>query len=101
MTSHPRNMSDDLIIAHAEVPKLMPYLHLPVQSGSDRILAAMNRKHTAEDYLRAVERIRAARPDIALSTDMIVGFPAETNQDFDETLQLRKTGGCSQSYSCN
>ncbi|MGA7116665.1 MAG: tRNA (N6-isopentenyl adenosine(37)-C2)-methylthiotransferase MiaB [Hyphomicrobium sp.] len=99
MTSHPRNMSDDLIIAHAEVPKLMPYLHLPVQSGSDRILAAMNRKHTAEDYLRAVERIRAARPDIALSTDMIVGFPGETNQDFDETLQLVKTVGFAQSYS--
>jgi tRNA-2-methylthio-N6-dimethylallyladenosine synthase len=99
MTSHPRNMSDDLIIAHAEVPKLMPYLHLPVQSGSDRILAAMNRKHTAEDYLRAVERIRAARPDIALSTDMIVGFPGETDQDFDETLQLVKTVGFAQSYS--
>lgn len=99
MTSHPRNMSDDLIIAHAEVPKLMPYLHLPVQSGSDRILAAMNRKHTAEDYLRAVERIRAARPDIALSTDMIVGFPGETDEDFDETLQLVKTVGFAQSYS--
>jgi len=99
MTSHPRNMSDDLIIAHSEVPKLMPYLHLPVQSGSDRILAAMNRKHTAEDYLRAVERIRAARPDIALSTDMIVGFPGETDQDFDETLQLVKTVGFAQSYS--
>jgi tRNA-2-methylthio-N6-dimethylallyladenosine synthase len=99
MTSHPRNMFDDLIIAHAEVPKLMPYLHLPVQSGSDRILAAMNRKHTADDYLRAVERIRAARPDIALSTDMIVGFPGETDQDFDETLQLVKTVGFAQSYS--
>ena len=99
MTSHPRNMSDDLIIAHAEVPKLMPYLHLPVQSGSDRILAAMNRKHTADDYLRAVERIRAARPDIALSTDMIVGFPGETDQDFDETLQLVRTVGFAQSYS--
>ncbi|MBY0227400.1 MAG: tRNA (N6-isopentenyl adenosine(37)-C2)-methylthiotransferase MiaB [Hyphomicrobium sp.] len=99
MTSHPRNMSDDLIIAHAEVPNLMPYLHLPVQSGSDRILAAMNRKHTAEDYLRVVERIRAARPDIALSTDMIVGFPGETEQDFDETLQLVKAVGFAQSYS--
>jgi tRNA-2-methylthio-N6-dimethylallyladenosine synthase len=98
-TSHPRNMSADLIAAHAEEPKLMPYLHLPVQSGSDRILAAMNRKHTAEEYLRAVEQIRAARPDIALSTDMIVGFPGETEQDFEETLQLVKTVGFAQSYS--
>jgi len=99
MTSHPRNMSTDLIAAHAEEPKLMPYLHLPVQSGSNRILAAMNRKHTAEEYLRLVEKIRAARPDIALSTDMIVGFPGETDDDFDDTVALVKTVGFAQSYS--
>jgi tRNA-2-methylthio-N6-dimethylallyladenosine synthase len=98
-TSHPRNMSDDLIAAHAEEPKLMPYLHLPVQSGSNRILAAMNRKHTAEDYLRVVEKVRAARPDIALSTDMIVGFPGETDDDFEETLNLVKEVGFAQSFS--
>ncbi len=98
-TSHPRNMSDDLIAAHAEEPKLMPYLHLPVQSGSDRVLAAMNRKHTAEDYLLIVEKIRAARPDIALSTDMIVGFPGETDRDFEDTMALVKTVGFAQSYS--
>ena len=98
-TSHPRNMSDDLIAAHAEEPKLMPYLHLPVQSGSSRILAAMNRKHTAEEYFRLIEKIRAARPDIALSTDMIVGFPGETDADFEETLELVKQIGFAQSYS--
>jgi tRNA-2-methylthio-N6-dimethylallyladenosine synthase len=98
-TSHPRNMSDDLIAAHAEEPKLMPYLHLPVQSGSNRILAAMNRKHTAEDYLRVVEKVRSARPDIALSTDMIVGFPGETDDDFEETLNLVKEVGFAQSFS--
>jgi tRNA-2-methylthio-N6-dimethylallyladenosine synthase len=92
-------MSDDLIAAHAEEPKLMPYLHLPVQSGSNRILAAMNRKHTAEDYLRVVEKVRAARPDIALSTDMIVGFPGETDDDFEETLNLVKEVGFAQSFS--
>lgn len=98
-TSHPRNMSDDLIAAHGEEPKLMPYLHLPVQSGSSRILAAMNRKHTAEEYFRLIEKIRAARPDIALSTDMIVGFPGETDADFEETLELVKQIGFAQSYS--
>lgn len=98
-TSHPRNMSDDLFAAHADEPKLMPYLHLPVQSGSSRILAAMNRKHTAEDYVRIVEKIRAARPDIALSTDMIVGFPGETDADFEETLDLVKQIGFAQSFS--
>jgi tRNA-2-methylthio-N6-dimethylallyladenosine synthase len=98
-TSHPRNMSDDLIAAHADEPKLMPYLHLPVQSGSDRILAAMNRKHSADEYMRLVERIRAARPDIALSTDMIVGFPGETEADFEATLDLVKAVGFAQSYS--
>ncbi|MFN3576455.1 MAG: tRNA (N6-isopentenyl adenosine(37)-C2)-methylthiotransferase MiaB [Tabrizicola sp.] len=87
-TSHPNDMDDDLIAAHGEVPQLMPYLHLPVQSGSDRILKAMNRKHTAEAYLRLVERIRAARPDILLSSDFIVGFPGESDADFQATLDL-------------
>jgi tRNA-2-methylthio-N6-dimethylallyladenosine synthase len=87
-TSHPNDMDDDLLAAHAEEPKLMPYLHLPVQSGSDRILKAMNRKHTAEDYLRLIGRIRAARPDMMLSGDFIVGFPGETDQDFEDTLAL-------------
>jgi tRNA-2-methylthio-N6-dimethylallyladenosine synthase len=91
MTSHPNDMGDDLIEAHAELPELMPYLHLPVQSGSDRILQAMNRRHTAEDYLRLVERIRHARPDIALSSDFIVGFPGETEADFQATLDLIRT----------
>jgi tRNA-2-methylthio-N6-dimethylallyladenosine synthase len=87
-TSHPNDMGEDLIAAHAEEPKLMPYLHLPVQSGSDRILNAMNRKHTAEGYLRLLERVRAARPDIALSGDFIVGFPGETEADFEATLAV-------------
>jgi tRNA-2-methylthio-N6-dimethylallyladenosine synthase len=87
-TSHPRDMTDDLIAAHAENQKLMPYLHLPVQSGSDTILKAMNRGHTAERYLRLVEKIRAARPDIALSGDFIVGFPGETDRDFRATLDI-------------
>ncbi len=87
-TSHPNDMDDDLIAAHAEVPQLMPYLHLPVQSGSDRILKAMNRKHTADAYLRLIERIRAAQPDILFTSDFIVGFPGETEADFGETLAL-------------
>jgi tRNA-2-methylthio-N6-dimethylallyladenosine synthase len=87
-TSHPRDMADDLIAAHRDNDKLMPFLHLPVQSGSDTILAAMNRQHKAEDYLRLIERIRAARPDIALSSDFIVGFPGETDADFEATLEL-------------
>ncbi|WP_295556194.1 tRNA (N6-isopentenyl adenosine(37)-C2)-methylthiotransferase MiaB [uncultured Hyphomicrobium sp.] len=87
-TSHPRDMSDDLIQAHAHEDKLMPYLHLPFQAGSDRVLAAMNRKHTAAEYLDLIGRIRAARPDIALSTDIIVGFPGETDADFEATLGL-------------
>ncbi|MFO7855348.1 MAG: tRNA (N6-isopentenyl adenosine(37)-C2)-methylthiotransferase MiaB [Paracoccaceae bacterium] len=87
-TSHPNDMSDDLIAAHGELPELMPYLHLPVQAGSDRVLRAMNRKHTAEGYLRLIERIRAARPDIAMSGDFIVGFPGETEAEFEETLAL-------------
>ena len=87
-TSHPNDMDEDLIAAHGEVPQLMPYLHLPVQSGSDRILKAMNRKHTAEEYLRLIERIRAARPDILLSSDFIVAFPGETDRDFEDTMDL-------------
>jgi len=87
-TSHPNDMSDDLIEAHGSCPKLMPYLHLPVQSGSDKILKRMNRSHTADSYLRVIERIRAARPDIVLSGDFIVGFPEETEADFQATLDL-------------
>ena len=92
-TSHPRDMDDALIAAHAEVEALMPYLHLPVQAGSDRTLKAMNRGHTAEHYLRLVEQIRAARPDIALSGDFIVGFPGETESDFQATLDLVAAAG--------
>ena len=87
-TSHPNDMDDALIAAHGEVAKLMPYLHLPVQSGSDRMLKRMNRSHTAESYLRLIERIRAARPDIVMSGDFIVGFPEETDADFDATMEL-------------
>ena len=87
-TSHPNDMTDDLIAAHGECEKLMPYLHLPVQSGSDRILKRMNRSHSAESYLRLIERIRAARPDILMSGDFIVGFPEETEADFQATLDL-------------
>jgi tRNA-2-methylthio-N6-dimethylallyladenosine synthase len=86
-------MEDDLIAAHGDLPALMPYLHLPVQSGSDRVLKAMNRKHTAEAYLRLVDRIRAARPDILLSSDFIVGFPGETDADFRATLDLIRAVG--------
>jgi tRNA-2-methylthio-N6-dimethylallyladenosine synthase len=100
-TSHPRDMDDALIAAHRDIGRLMPYLHLPVQAGADRILAAMNRKHTARDYLRLVEKIRAARPDIALSTDIIVGFPGETEADFQETLALVREVGFAQAYSFN
>ncbi|RWM40032.1 tRNA (N6-isopentenyl adenosine(37)-C2)-methylthiotransferase MiaB [Mesorhizobium sp.] len=87
-TSHPRDMDDELIAAHRDLPALMPYLHLPVQSGSDRILKAMNRRHTARDYMALIERIRAARGDIAMSGDFIVGFPGETDEDFEATLEL-------------
>ena len=87
-TSHPADMSDDLIAAHGEVEKLMPYLHLPVQSGSNRILKAMNRSHTVQSYLRTIEKMRAARADIALSGDFIVGFPGETEEDFEATLRI-------------
>ncbi len=98
-TSHPRDMDDDLIAAHRDLPEMMPWLHLPVQSGSDRILAAMNRRHTRADYLRLVERIRAARPDMALSCDFIVGFPGETEQDFLDTLSLIEEVGYASSFS--
>jgi len=87
-TSHPADMDDALIAAHGEIDKLMPFLHLPVQAGSDRVLKAMNRSHTAESYLRLLERFRAARPDLALSGDFIVGFPGETDAEFEETLAL-------------
>ncbi len=98
-TSHPRDMSDDLIYAHRDNPRLMPYLHLPFQAGSDRILAAMNRKHTADEYLRLIDKIRDARPDIALSTDIIVGFPGETVDEFEETLRVVEAVGFAQAYS--
>ncbi len=98
-TSHPNDMTEDLIRAHAECDKLMPYLHLPVQSGSDRILKAMNRKHTAAQYLELIGRIRAARPDMLLSGDFIVGFPGETEEDFQATLDLVEAVGYGQAYS--
>jgi tRNA-2-methylthio-N6-dimethylallyladenosine synthase len=98
-TSHPRDMDDDLIAAHRDVPRLMPFLHLPVQSGSDRVLAEMNRRHTAADYLKLVERLRAARPDIALSSDFIVGHPGETEADFAATLALIRAVGFAQAFS--
>ena len=98
-TSHPRDMDDALIAAHRDVPMLMPFLHLPVQSGSDRMLAAMNRRHTAADYLRLVEKLRAARPDLALSSDFIVGHPGETEADFQATLALVREVGFAQAFS--
>ena len=98
-TSHPRDMGDALIAAHGDLPELMPYLHLPVQSGSNRILKAMNRQHTAETYLRLIERIRAARPDIAISGDFIVGFPGERDSDFEATLALVRAVGHAGAFS--
>ncbi len=98
-TSHPRDVDDELIAVHGQVGKVMPYLHLPFQSGSDRILVAMNRQHTGDDYVRIAERIRAARPDIALSTDIIVGFPGEKDEDFAATLDLVERVGFAQAYS--
>ncbi len=98
-TSHPRDLDDELIAAHGAVDKLMPFLHLPVQSGSDRILAAMNRQHTADEYRRLADRLRAARPDLALSSDFIVGFPGESEDDFDATLRLIRDIGFAQAYS--
>ncbi|NOT42183.1 MAG: tRNA (N6-isopentenyl adenosine(37)-C2)-methylthiotransferase MiaB [Alphaproteobacteria bacterium] len=99
MTSHPRDMDDALIAAHAEEAKLMPYLHLPVQSGSNVVLEAMNRGHTADEYRKLVGRIRAARPDIALSSDFIVGFPGESDADFEATMDLVREIGFAQSFS--
>ncbi len=98
-TSHPNDMADDLIAAHGDEAKLMPYLHLPVQSGSDLVLKAMNRKHTAQHYLRLIERIRASRPDILLSSDFIAGFPGETDADHQATLALIRTVGFGMAYS--
>ena len=98
-TSHPNDMDDDLIAAHGDCEKLMPYLHLPVQSGSDKILKAMNRKHTAESYIKLIERIRGVRPDLLLSGDFIVGFPGETDADFEDTLRLVEAVSYGQAYS--
>ena len=99
MTSHPNDMTDGLIGAHGDIDKLMPFLHLPVQSGSDRILKAMNRSHSTNSYLRLIERVRAVRPDIAISGDFIVGFPGETEADFAETLSIVDATGFAQAYS--
>ncbi|MHC5306425.1 tRNA (N6-isopentenyl adenosine(37)-C2)-methylthiotransferase MiaB [Bartonella sp. LJL80] len=98
-TSHPRDMDDSLIAAHRDLDMLMPYLHLPVQSGSDRILKAMNRQHKAADYLALIDRIRSVRPDIAFSGDFIIGFPGETDEDFEDTIKLIEHVGYSTAYS--
>lgn len=98
-TSHPTDVNDDLIAAHRDLPALMPFLHLPVQSGSDRILAAMNRKHDARDYLKAIEKFRAAHKDMAFTSDFIVGFPGETDRDFEATLALIREIGYAGAYS--
>ncbi|MHB8528409.1 MAG: tRNA (N6-isopentenyl adenosine(37)-C2)-methylthiotransferase MiaB [Caulobacteraceae bacterium] len=98
-TSHPADMDEALIAAHAEVPEVMPYLHLPVQSGSDRVLAAMNRTHTIGTYRAVIEKIRAARPDIAISSDFIVGFPGESEADFEATLELTREVGYAAAFS--
>ena len=99
MTSHPADMNDELIAAHGEISELMPFLHLPVQSGSDRILKAMNRSHTADSYLETLTKLRAVRPDIAISGDFIVGFPGETDADFAATLEIVRATGYAQAYS--
>jgi tRNA-2-methylthio-N6-dimethylallyladenosine synthase len=98
-TSHPRDMDDELIAAHRDLPALMPQLHLPVQSGSDHILAAMNRRHSRADYLAAIDRLRAARPDLAFSSDFIVGFPGESEDDFEDTLRLVADVGYASAFS--
>ncbi|WP_426239995.1 tRNA (N6-isopentenyl adenosine(37)-C2)-methylthiotransferase MiaB [Pararhizobium sp. DWP1-1-3] len=98
-TSHPRDMEDSLIEAHRDLKQLMPYLHLPIQSGSNRILKAMNRRHTTAEYIALIARIKAARPDLALSGDFIVGFPGETDEDFEDTLRLVETVGYAQAFS--
>ncbi len=98
-TSHPRDMDDRLIAAHRDIPSVMPYLHLPIQSGSDSILAAMNRRHTRRDYVELIEKIRTGRPDLALSGDFIVGFPGETEADFEDTMSVIREVGYAQAYS--
>ncbi len=98
-TSHPRDMDEELMLAHRDIPQLMPFLHLPVQSGSDVILEAMNRKHTGDDYHRVIDRLRSLRPDVALSSDFIIGFPGETDKDFDATIKLVRDIGFAQSFS--
>jgi tRNA-2-methylthio-N6-dimethylallyladenosine synthase len=98
-TSHPKDMDEDLIGAHGSIPQLMPFLHLPVQSGADPILEAMNRKHTADDFRRIIDKLRKARPDIAFSSDFIIGFPGETDKDFNDTIQLVRDVGFAQSFS--
>jgi tRNA-2-methylthio-N6-dimethylallyladenosine synthase len=99
MTSHPNDMTEGLIAAHGDVEKLMPFLHLPVQSGSNRILKAMNRSHSRDSYMRILDRVRTVRPDIAFSGDFIVGFPGETDADFEDTLSLVREVGHAQAYS--
>jgi len=98
-TSHPNDMTQGLIDAHGDVEKLMPYLHLPVQSGNDRVLRAMNRSHDADSYLRVIEKVRAIRPDIAISGDFIVGFPGETEAEFEDTLAIVRAVNYAQAYS--
>jgi len=98
-TSHPMEMNDSLIKVYAEVPELVSHLHLPVQSGSDRILAAMKRNHTADDYIKIIERLREVRPDLSMSSDFIIGFPGETDEDFEATMNLIETIGYDQSFS--
>ena len=98
-TSHPNDMSQALIEAHRDIPKLMPFLHLPVQSGSDRILRAMNRSHTTASYLATIDQVRAVRPDIAVSGDFIVGFPGESDADFEATLKIVRDVNYAQAYS--
>lgn len=98
-TSHPRDMSDDLLAAHKNIEKLMPFLHLPIQSGSNAVLKGMNRKHTRQDYFKIIEKLRKSRPDIGLSSDFIVGFPGETDQDFEDTMDLVRKIGFTQCYS--
>lgn len=99
MTSHPRDMDEELMEAHRDIPQVMPYLHLPIQSGSDRMLEAMNRKHTRKQYLGIIEKLRSYRPDIALSSDFIVGFPGETEEDFEQTMDLVREVEYVQAYS--
>lgn len=98
-TSHPRDMTDELIAAHRDIPKLMPFLHLPIQSGSNNVLKAMNRKHTRQDYFKTIEKLREQCPDMGLSSDFIVGFPGETDQDFEDTMDLVQKIGFTQCYS--